>query len=214
MNLRAGKQLLGSRRDDVDRVIGVFRLPIFICAAQFLLMLAGSLVFLFSKSTSILIREKFFVLENYVPMLRRYGAIFVQEGRDADFTPFFSIYSFFVLLQITVLFLLGIILYRNVRGRRIDRFGFRRNVIFALLILFASLPTLDLIFGLSDIERPGFFENGMLYGNYFTAVFVYCLLVPIFNLFIFFLMYGRFWESYFANAAPIGRHEIRMVRDE
>ncbi len=132
---------------------------------------------------------------------------FFEHGRAGDFKPFFSIYVFYLLLQILVFGLLTVILYRNIRGVVGESLDWRKYFAFALLLTFFALPSLDLIFGLSDINNPGVAGNGLLYGDYFSAVYVYCITVPVFNLLIYCVIYARYLEGHFARRASTGSRD-------
>lgn len=157
-------------------------------------MAFGSTALLLYEAAAIFARESLSFLQDYVPMFARYGAIFSAKGRAADFLPFVSVYLFYLSLQGVVV--IGLILclvgsYVSTPNSRPQRFGFWKNIVFLMMFLFFAIPMADLFFGISNIENPGLFENGLLYGNYFTAVYMDCLILPMFNAFLYLLLLAR-----------------------
>jgi len=177
-----------------------------LCLLQALLMSLGATALLLYEPAATFVRDHLGFLQDYIPMFTRYAAIFAAKGRAADFLPFVSVYLFFFALQGLILvglaacFALSIARRGNMRS---ESLGFWKTVILLAMICFFALPLADLFFGLSNIENPGVFENGLLYRDYFTAVYSLCLTVPVSNAGLFFLAWAPFFEPDMTRRAEL-----------
>ena len=156
-------------------------------------MFLGATALLLYEPAATFVRGHLGFLQDYIPMFARYGAIFAAKGRASDFLPFVSGYLFFFALQglmlvgLAVCFALSIARRGNVRS---ESLGFWKTLILLAMTCFFALPLADLFFGLSNIENPGVFENGLLYRDYLTAVYIPCLTVPVSNAGLFFFAWA------------------------
>ncbi len=64
--------------DETQRLVDNFLHPLYLCLIQAALMLLAGTIFLISDSASGAVHQYFYFLENYVPMLRRYAAVFFR----------------------------------------------------------------------------------------------------------------------------------------
>jgi hypothetical protein len=174
-------------RNNVVRFMDAMKLPVLLSVGQAVLMVVYTTVFLSNEAAANFIYRNLYFFENYIPILSRYSALYAERGLTNDFGVVFSIHLFNVLLQGVALTVLAIVLCRNIRGKRPDRFGLKKKVLWFVLLLFLAMPSVGLVYGL-DIVHPGLFSNA----------YVDCLTVPVFNLLIYFFLYARFWESYYA----------------
>ena len=176
-------------RRDIGRFVGAMKFPILLSIGQAVSMAVNTVVFVSNEAVANFIYRNLNFFENYIPILFRYRVLYAERGSTNEFGTFFSIHLFSVFLQGVVLTLLAIFLFRLVRGRRPDCFGLKKNILWFLFLLILALPSVDLIYGI-DIAQSGFF----------SSAYLDCLIVPVFNLLFYFIVYARFWESYYAQS--------------
>jgi hypothetical protein len=172
-------------------------LAVGLCVLQSAVMFIGATTLLSYEPAARFVRDHFGFLQDYIPMFGRYAAIFAEKGRTEDFLPFVSVYLFFFLLQsLTILCLVicFIVVMANRGTFRAESIGFWRSLIGLALFCFLAFPFAELFFGLTDIKNPGVYGNGVLYGDYLTAVYVFCLLIPFGNGGTFLLALAPFFE--------------------
>ena len=86
------------------------------------------------------------------------------------------------------------------KGHRPIALGIFKYLVLLGFLLIVAYPIFDLFFGVDDLRRPRVLGNGALFGNYLTAVYAYCLTVPMCNLIFYFFIYAVFLENYFAGS--------------
>jgi hypothetical protein len=171
-----------------------FAFPVLLCLTQALLMFVAGSLLLASDFLTAQVHGSTSFLQDHIPALRRYGRVFAAAGRESDFHPYFSIYVIYIGLQITAFSVLTAAIYWFNRNQKARPLGFKAGIVFILMFCFFAIPGLDLILGLSDIKNPGLYDNGVFYGRNISAVYIYCLIVPMCNAFIYLLIYSRYCD--------------------
>jgi hypothetical protein len=164
---------------------------------QIVLMVVGTTLLLVSDHAARFVYENSNFIESYVPALYRYSAAVRHTG---DFYSHFSIRLFDGVLQLLVLGILTLILLRSIKGRRSESLGFRMELVFAAAMLLLLVPSYELLFNPYDSVFPFLSET--------FNKFARCLVVPGANLFLFLLIYARFWE---VNYTRLARYRIRNL---
>ena len=170
-------------------------------------MVSYTILFLSSARATSFVFQNLHFFHDYVPILYRYDSVHTAKGHLGDVRSLFAIDLFNAILQCVVLIVLGLMLYRQIRGRRPDRLDLKKNLLFVALLLFMAVPSLDVFFGLPD-------------DTLFSGVFMAAATVPVFNALLYFIIYARFWESYYEDAwlgrrtAPPIENSIRQTDSE
>ncbi|MGB9364733.1 MAG: hypothetical protein WCE79_01840 [Xanthobacteraceae bacterium] len=157
-------------------------------------MIAVAIVFLASDSASTLFHNHFKFLEDIIPILWRYHALWMQRRGVFEYDKIFSIYTLYISIQLIVLIVICWALFNTIDVSRPNRMKAWQWSCFAFLMVGTLFPNVDLLFGPQNISDPGYFDNRLAQGSYLSGIFRFCLMFPVGNIcFVFFMIvaFGR-----------------------